>query len=250
MLRLTDLKLPLDHADGDIEAAVLKRLRIAPQELRGYSVFRRAVDARKRSAIALIYALDIDVENEAAVLARCKGEAHLSPAPDLSYRFVAQAPAAQRFTAGRHRHRPLRPVRGTDPGADGLSPDPAGARQGGARAHQGYLGPVAQVGAEPGIQCAIRRRRRRHVFRRQAAQPDQGPASLRPQGADGIRQGRRAAGNPLSRQAACRHLPAGDGGGKYPPHHRGARRRISLSAAKPSTSRSTNGRTAAAGSPG
>jgi len=85
MLRLTDLKLPLDHADGDIESAVLKRLRISPQELRGYSVFRRAVDARKRSAIALIYALDIDVENEAAVLARCKGDPHLAPTPDLRY---------------------------------------------------------------------------------------------------------------------------------------------------------------------
>ena len=95
MLRLTDLKLPLDHADGDIESAVLKRLRLAPQELRGYSVFRRAVDARKRSAIALIYALDIDVENEAAVLARCKGDPHLAPAPDLNYRFVTPAPAAQ-----------------------------------------------------------------------------------------------------------------------------------------------------------
>ena len=95
MLRLTDLKLPLDHADGDIASAVLERLRIAPQDLRGYAVFRRAVDARKRSAIALIYALDIDVKNETAVLARCKGDPHLSPAPDLSYRFVSQAPAAQ-----------------------------------------------------------------------------------------------------------------------------------------------------------
>src|SRR5262245_24695219 len=91
MLRLTDLKLPLDHADGELESAVLARLRIAPRELRGYSVFRRAVDARKRSAIALIYALDIDVENEAAVLARCKGDPHLSLAPDLGYRFVARA---------------------------------------------------------------------------------------------------------------------------------------------------------------
>ena len=95
MLRLTDLKLPLDHADADLAAAVLERLRIAPQDLRGYSVFRRAVDARKRSAIALNYALDVDVRNEAAVLARSKGDRNLSMAPDLSYRFVSQAPAAQ-----------------------------------------------------------------------------------------------------------------------------------------------------------
>ena len=52
----------------------------------------------------------------------------------------------------------------------------------------------------PEIQRAVRRGRRRHVLRRQALQPDQGPAFLRPQGADRVRQGRRAARDPL-RQA-------------------------------------------------
>ena len=70
MLRLTELKLPIGHGDGDIAGAILERLRIKPDDLRGYSVFRRAIDARKKSAIALTYTLDIDVKNEAAVLAR------------------------------------------------------------------------------------------------------------------------------------------------------------------------------------
>jgi uncharacterized protein len=92
MLRLTELKLPLGHGDGDIAAAVLERLRIKPDDLRSYSVFRRAIDARKRSAIMLTYTLDIDVHNEAAVLARSQKDVHLSLAPDMRYRFVAQAP--------------------------------------------------------------------------------------------------------------------------------------------------------------
>jgi hypothetical protein len=91
MLRLTELKLPLGHGDGDIAAAILERLRIEPDGLRGYSVFRRAIDARKKSAIALTYTLDIDVKNEAAVLARSKKDVHLSLAPDMRYRFVAHA---------------------------------------------------------------------------------------------------------------------------------------------------------------
>jgi hypothetical protein len=91
MLRLTELKLPLGHGDGDIAAAILERLRIKPDDLRSYSVFRRAIDARKRSAIALTYTLDIDVKNEAAVLARGKKDVHLSLAPDMRYRFVTQA---------------------------------------------------------------------------------------------------------------------------------------------------------------
>src|SRR5450759_1555413 len=70
MLRLTELKLPLDHAEDAIAAAIVHRLGIAAADLRGYSVFRRAYDARRRSAIALIYTLDIDVADEAAVRAR------------------------------------------------------------------------------------------------------------------------------------------------------------------------------------
>src|SRR3984957_4959777 len=91
MLRLTKLKLPLDHGDGDIAAAILERLQIKPEDLRGYSIFRRAIDARKKSAIVLTYTLDIDVKNEAAVLARSKKNVHLSLAPDMRYRFVAHA---------------------------------------------------------------------------------------------------------------------------------------------------------------
>ncbi|MPZ37444.1 MAG: hypothetical protein GEU95_05165 [Rhizobiales bacterium] len=87
MLRLTELKLPLDHAEGAIEAAVLKRLQIKPQDLTAYSVFRRAVDARKKSAIALTYTLDIDVKNEATVLKRLAGDRNVTVAPDMDYRF-------------------------------------------------------------------------------------------------------------------------------------------------------------------
>jgi uncharacterized FAD-dependent dehydrogenase len=91
MLRLTELKLPLDHGEGAIAAAIIERLRIKPDDLRGYSIFRRAIDARKKSAIALTYTLDIDVRNEAALLSRSKKDVHLSLAPDMRYRFVAHA---------------------------------------------------------------------------------------------------------------------------------------------------------------
>ena len=53
--------------------------------------------------------------------------------------------------------------------------------------------------ARPGVERAVRRRRRRHLLRRQALQPDQRPAPPRPQGARRVRQGRRAGGDPLRR---------------------------------------------------
>jgi uncharacterized FAD-dependent dehydrogenase len=92
MLRLTDIKLPLDHADGAIEAAIRAKLGLGKDALHGYTVFRRGHDARKRGAIQLIYTLDVDVADEASVLKRHADDKHVQPTPDTGYHFVAQAP--------------------------------------------------------------------------------------------------------------------------------------------------------------
>ncbi|KAB8046856.1 hypothetical protein GCN78_22935 [Janthinobacterium rivuli] len=89
MLRLNEVKLPLEHDEAALPAAVLARLGIAADELLGFTVFKRSYDARKRSAVVLIYSLHVDVKNEAAVLARLQHDVHLMPAPDTDYKFVA-----------------------------------------------------------------------------------------------------------------------------------------------------------------
>ncbi len=93
MLRLTDVKLPLDHDDTALRDAVVQRLGIAAGAVRRVSVARRAWDARRRSAIVLIYTLDVEVADELGVLAAHPGDARLGVTPDTSYRFVAHAPA-------------------------------------------------------------------------------------------------------------------------------------------------------------
>ena len=98
MLRITELRLPLDHAQAALRAAVLVRLGVTSAALKSCTVFRRAWDARKKSAIVLSYTVDCEVDGEAAVLARLQGDAHVRLAPDTRYRFVAHAPAD--FAAG------------------------------------------------------------------------------------------------------------------------------------------------------
>lgn len=93
MLRITELRLPLSHAADALRPAVVARLGIADADLLSFTVFRRAYDARKKHAIVLIYTVDCEVRNEAAVLAAKQGDAHIKPAPDTTYRFVAHAPA-------------------------------------------------------------------------------------------------------------------------------------------------------------
>lgn len=98
MLRLTELKLPLTHAEGAVEAALAARLGLRRAELRDVKVARRAWDARRRSAIELVYTVDFSVADEAALLKRAARDPvlsrTLSPTPDTSYRHVARAPAS------------------------------------------------------------------------------------------------------------------------------------------------------------
>jgi len=93
MLRLTELKLPLDHPPAELESAICTRLGIAPDELVRYTIARRGNDARKKSAIMLVYSVDVVLTDEASVLARFADDPHVRPTPDTSYRFVTKAPA-------------------------------------------------------------------------------------------------------------------------------------------------------------
>ncbi len=93
MLRITELKLPLDHRAEDLRSAVLGRLKLADEQLLDIAVFRRGFDARRKSAVLLIYTLDCTVADEASVLQRCVGDPHVRPSPDTRYRPVGQAPS-------------------------------------------------------------------------------------------------------------------------------------------------------------
>jgi uncharacterized FAD-dependent dehydrogenase len=93
MLRLTELRLPLDHSPEALPEAICDRLGIVPADLDRYAVARRGNDARKKSAIKLVYSVDVMVKDEAAVLARFAGDPNVRITPDTGYRFPVKAPA-------------------------------------------------------------------------------------------------------------------------------------------------------------
>jgi uncharacterized FAD-dependent dehydrogenase len=92
MLRLTDIKLPLDHDEVAIENAILHKLQITKSMLLETTVFKRGYDARNNRDIQLIYTLDVTVENEAALLEKFAKDTSVRVTPDMRYKFVATAP--------------------------------------------------------------------------------------------------------------------------------------------------------------
>ena len=93
MIRLTEIKLPLDHPEADLKAAILRKLALREADLLGFTVFRRGYDARKKSDIHFVYTVDCAVKDEPAVLKRLKDDRHVAVTPDMTYRYVALAPA-------------------------------------------------------------------------------------------------------------------------------------------------------------
>ena len=92
MLRLTELRLPLNHTDQDLQAAILRELGLRREDLTGYSIARRGYDARKKDAVVLVYHLDVETPREAEVLRRLRRNPHVGPAPDATYKFSVEAP--------------------------------------------------------------------------------------------------------------------------------------------------------------
>ena len=104
MLRLTELKLPLDHAPEALPALIAKTLGITRADIAHFTVFKRSFDARK-AALLQVYIVDVTVVAvhpelvegsltlEATLLAKFAGHPHIGPSPDMAYHPVATAPA-------------------------------------------------------------------------------------------------------------------------------------------------------------
>src|SRR5258708_28674249 len=87
MLRLTDIKLPLDHRPEALKAALLKKLKLSEDALLDWRIFKRAHDARNKNAIFYIYTVDVTLKDES------QAPKDVRPTPDTEYKFVAHAPA-------------------------------------------------------------------------------------------------------------------------------------------------------------
>ncbi|MBU2870930.1 NAD(P)/FAD-dependent oxidoreductase [Colwellia sp. E2M01] len=92
MIRLTNIKLALDHQEHELEQAILAKLSITTDQLVNFTVFKRGYDARKKTNIILIYTLDVETTLNDKLLTTFNDDNQVKPTPDMAYKFVAQAP--------------------------------------------------------------------------------------------------------------------------------------------------------------
>ncbi len=93
MLRINEIKLPLDHDATALRKAILNSLGIPDEALLSFTVFKRSYDARKKTAISLIYQVDVELPEtlESAILEGFAAGNFVRPAPDTVYRYVTSA---------------------------------------------------------------------------------------------------------------------------------------------------------------
>ncbi|MGB1298976.1 MAG: hypothetical protein ACPG8A_11905, partial [Psychrobium sp.] len=92
MIRLTNLKLNLDHSEDDLKNLIMFTLKIPAEKLVDFTVFRRGIDARKKRNIVLLYTVDVETTEEDELLAKFDRDQSIRKTPDMEYKFVAQAP--------------------------------------------------------------------------------------------------------------------------------------------------------------
>ena len=92
MIRLTNIKLALDHQEHELEQAILTKLSIKNDQLVNFTMFKRGYDARKKNKIFLIYTLDVETNINEELLAKFSEDTQVKATPDMAYKFVSQAP--------------------------------------------------------------------------------------------------------------------------------------------------------------
>ena len=95
MIRITELKLPLDHAEAALPELIAHILGIAASDLRAHTIYKRSYDARMKKLL-LVYICDVQVAPglEEKLLKQFEAHPHIRPAPDQTYYPVVQLDAA------------------------------------------------------------------------------------------------------------------------------------------------------------
>jgi len=105
MIRLSELKLPLDHSEHALSELIHSTLKITAEDIKSFSIYKRSYDARKQKLL-LVYIVDVELRSdrlEAQLLSKFTTNSHIRPAPDMVYQLpvkLNEAPAIRPVVIG------------------------------------------------------------------------------------------------------------------------------------------------------
>ncbi len=100
MIRIQNLRLPLNYSEHDLYLAAAKKLRIPEGNITSLKVRRRSVDARRRDAVSFLFSLDLSVKQEAQLLKKCSRDNDIQPVTETPYTIPACRSAARPVIVG------------------------------------------------------------------------------------------------------------------------------------------------------
>ena len=97
MIRVSNIKVPLDCDLSDLRAICRDRLKLSPERIRSVKLSKKSVDARKKSDIHFIISLDIEAKGEDRLLKSLKNAGVIA----FCFLYACSDELHQHFTPGR-----------------------------------------------------------------------------------------------------------------------------------------------------
>lgn len=90
MIRINQLKLPVQHGQNAVRQKVSKLLHVEGSKIKKIEIKKKSIDARKKPELYVIYTVDVEIEGakEQAIVNKCKS-ASITVAPKEKYHFPA-----------------------------------------------------------------------------------------------------------------------------------------------------------------
>lgn len=89
MLKINQLKLPINHTEEELLAKIRKQLQLKPKDIFIYKITKKSIDARKKPELFYVYSIQVEVPEEEKIVKRIKNGT-VSVVKEKTYQIPAQ----------------------------------------------------------------------------------------------------------------------------------------------------------------
>ena len=68
MIRVSQLKLPVEHSEEQFYQKIEKSLKIKKDQIKKLQIVKKSIDARKKPDVSIVCSVDVWVDNEEKIL--------------------------------------------------------------------------------------------------------------------------------------------------------------------------------------